>query len=284
MNMIPIVFTINRKFLPPTYVAIASLLANAKEDTKYDIIVFYQGNLRGQVKLLYQLVKDNRHNMSIREIPDLSNQSFRTSRTWPSIVYVKMYLPTLLLEYDKIIFSDVDVFFCGDLSEVYFSTDLENYDWAGVIAEKNDENARMHQFFIENSHEYIYMNGFMLMNLSRMREMNWVDRCEKNLKRFEQRLHMFDLEIFNITATEIRKLPFRYVCLQSIYDMSDITKTSEYGWLAKVYPKEELESEKEKTVVIHYAGKVGTIGKIWWRIRPAEYYNAFLKKIPFLLT
>lgn len=282
MITIPVVFTFDKAFLPPAYVAITSLVQNASKQTTYDIIILYQGKMNKKVYTLYDSVKGSRHSIKIQNISNINMNVPKTTKCWPSIVYARLYLPSILSNYDKVIFSDVDVLFQGDLAEA-FCTDMEDCEWAGVAAEINSQDAFIHQYYEDNKHPYLYWSGFMVMNLREMRCKDWEERCNSNIEKYKERLYMFDLEILNLTAENIKKLPFRYVCLQAIYDSLDITQTEEYKWLSKVYTYEELVEEKKNAVIIHYAGKVGRIGKIWLRYKIPEYYNNYLKIMPLQL-
>lgn len=279
-QFIPIVFTIDEKFLAPTYIAISSLIERAKDDTNYDIIVLYQGKVNEKVLILKELINGSCHKMSILDISNVSINAVKTTKVWPSIVYVRLYLTSILAEYDKVIFSDVDVLFQGDLSEVYHE-DLTGYEWGGVAAEVNDFNAIIHQYYEDNKHPYIYWAGFMILNLKEMREKDWEGRCNTNLEKYKDKLFMCDLEILNLTADNIKRLPFRYVYLQALYDAEDVTETDEWVWLKRVYEKEYLKQEKENVIIVHYAGKgKEKIGKPWLRMRPPEYYKKYLTTLP----
>ena len=282
MINIPIVFTIDYKFLPPAYIAIYSLIKNADDTTKYDIHVLYNGVIDKKVNLLKRNIKGTRHNMVIHDVSKLQIFVPKTTKCWPNIVYIRLYLPQILKQYDKVIYSDVDVLFLGDLADAY-NTEINGYMWAGVAAEKNSPYVLMHQYYNENHHEYIYWSGFMVMNLDEMRKNNWIEICNKNLLKYSNRLYMFDLEIMNLSAEKIKRLPFRYVCLQAIYDSCDIKCTQEYMWLSKVYSYKELEYEKKKAIIVHYAGKVGRIGKVWLKINPPQYYAFYMKQLPLEL-
>ena len=282
MLNIPIVFTIDKAFLAPAYVAISSLVDHAEDTTQYEIIVLYQGRIDQYVETLSEIVKGSRHKLIIRDISNIKMNVPKITRCWPSIVYVRLYLSSVLCEYDKVIFSDVDVFFLGDLAKVYI-TNIEGIEWAGVAAENNNQGAIVHQYYEDNKHPFIYWAGFMVMNLKEMRNSNWEKRCNDNLNKYSDMLYMCDLEILNITAKGIKRLPMRYVYLQSLYDAKNIEQAEDYPWLINLYSKEEMLEEREKAIIIHYAGKVGRIGKIWLRLKPAEYYNLYLKKLPPIL-
>jgi lipopolysaccharide biosynthesis glycosyltransferase len=84
--MIPVVFTIDRKFLPPAYIAINSMISSANVDTSYDIIVLYQGRIDGKVSTLYNLVENTHHKMIIKDVREYSINAPVVSNVWPSIV------------------------------------------------------------------------------------------------------------------------------------------------------------------------------------------------------
>lgn len=199
---------------------------------------------------------------------------------WSGIeAYFRLFMDKMLPEYDKVIYSDVDVLFCGDLSEI-FNENLENFDWAGVIAERQDEKNGIHTHFDENTKEYIYMDGFMVANLKAWRKKNLLERFIKTISEYGTKLKMFELDVLNLCSDNILDVPFNYCVLENIYDNDDITQAKEYPWLYNVYGKEKLSEAKNNPIIIHYAGKDT---KIWLRSHeeiPA-YYLEYIKKSPF---
>ncbi len=199
---------------------------------------------------------------------------------WSGIeAYYRLFMAKMLPEYDKVIYSDVDVLFRGDLSEV-FNKNLSNYDWAGIIAERQDEKNGIHSHFDENKKDYIYMNGFMIANLEVWRNKNLLDRFIKIISEYGTRLRMYELDVLNLSADNITDVPFNYCVLENIYDNNDITKAKEYPWLCNAYGKDKLLEAKNNPIIIHYAGKNP---KIWLR-NPKEipeYYLECIKKSPF---
>lgn len=279
MDKVTIVFAIDNKFVTPAYISIKSLFDSAKQTTIYECLILSSNVSSPNRKRLSKLSEGTRHevkHVSIREKEIFGN---KVTYTWPKIVYCKLYLCDILWQYEKIIFSDVDVFFRRDLAEVW-NENIENVEIAAVAGEENNEDTLMHQYYPENKHQYIYWSGFMVMNLEVMRKKNWTDCCRGNLKKFESRLKMFDLEIINLTADRIKQLPLRYVFLESLWECDDIETSEDYIFLRGVYTKEEIESEKEKAVIIHYAG---SRGKPWLRKNPPDYYFQYLKRLPFSL-
>lgn len=276
---IVVVFTINNKFATPTYIAIKSLLEHAKETTKYKCIIISDDLSDINKKMINSLTKNTAHIIKYLKVDNDLIYAPKETNLWPRVVYYRLYLCEILKDYKKVIYSDVDVFFKDDLS-LAWSIEMENYEVAAVAAEKNDKNVIVHQYYEENKKEYIYWDGFMIMNLELMRKNHWFQRCMDNLEKYQNKIKMFDLEIINLTAECIKRLPLRYVLLQTIYDFENIEKSEDFLFLKKIYTKEDMLNEKKNTIIIHYAGGEG---KPWIRKKIPKYYNAYIKELPTVL-
>lgn len=275
MSKIPIVFSFNDDYALPASIAIQSLLDNKKSDTEYQVIVLHNG-LREETKREFNSICKNIQWVKV----DLNVFETLPPTGWSGIeAYYRLFMANLLLEYDKVIYSDVDVLFCRDLSEI-FKKDISNFDWAGIIAERKDERNGIHSHFEENKKEFVYMNGFMIANLKNWRDKNLFARFIKTITTHRNKLKMFELDILNLCADSITDVPFNYCVLENIFDTDDITNAKEYPWLVNAYGKERLLNAKKNPVIIHYAGKNP---KIWLR-NPKQipsYYLKYIKKSPF---
>ncbi len=282
MNKIPIVFTFDKRIIYGAAVAIKSLIENAFEDTIYDIYVFHP-DLDQKTILEFKNMVENTGKHSIKfEFIDkkrFKDAPINKNGSWTEIVYYRLLIPEILPQYDKVIYSDVDVLFTKDLSEVY-NQDLSNYECAAPAMEKNDENMICHKYFSENKNPYIYSSGFIVLNCKKMRENNFVDRIFHTIKKYHDELRFFDLDTFNITCQNIKNLPFRYVFLQSFYYNDDIKNAGEYEFVSKIYSDEEIQNEKNNVAIIHYAGKPGKP----WRFRniPSNY-KKYMDLVPLRL-
>lgn len=273
---VTVAFAFDNKFCTPAYVAIKSLIMAAKDSTVYTIII-YSWNINKRILRKFEtLIKNTRHKIIYLEADKNQFREFPVTRTWPYSVYLRLLLPEVLLQYDKVIYSDVDVFFLDDLSELY-SYDIEDYQIGGVAAERT-ATATQHQVYDNYKNEYIYWSGLLLMNLKKMRQEHFSDRIKDNIFKYGNHLRMFDLELLNLTCDKVLSLPLRYIMLQSLYNAEDITKTPEYQWLNPIYSKEEINTEKENTIIIHYAGP---LGKPWLLKSPPQYYAEILISIPY---
>ena len=276
MNKIPVVFTFDKRIIPAGAIAVKSLIDCAKPETQYDIYVYHPDLSEKNIEAFTRLVGDSRHKITFSYV---DKSRFKdapiSSGSWREIVYYRILIPELLPQYDKVIYSDVDVLFKGDMSEVY-SADLTGCDWAGVAAERNTPQAKGHKYFPENTHEFIFWSGFMVLNTKYMRENNFVERCFNVIKNVGDRLKFFDLDTINIASHAIKPLPFKYVTLQSLFYF-DVVQIPEYTHLKEIYSDEELLSAKADPVIIHYAGFPG---KPWRLKSPPADYRKYMKELP----
>jgi len=279
MNKIPVVFTFDSRILLGAGVSIKSLIDTANTDTILDIWVLHPDLSDKTISEFSKMVENTNHQINFIKI-DKNDKRFSNlavnSKSWTQVVYYKFLIPELLKDYDKAIYSDVDVCFVKDMSEVY-NTDLENYEFGAVRAEKNSPNSKNHRYFPENKNEYTYWTGFMVMNLKKMREDNLTQKLFCVARDFATRLLFFDLDVLNITCNNIKPVDFSYVTLETIYEYEDITTTKEYEFLKEIYTKDELTNAKKSPAIIHYAGD---LGKPWRRKNPPSYYQNYINSIP----
>lgn len=270
---IPIVFAFDDNYALPASIAIKSLIDSKDVNTDYEVIVFHGGLKEKTMRKMEQIC-------AIKWVL-ISKDSFKdVPQGWSGLeTYYRLLMADLLPMYDKVIWSDVDVLFKGDLTEI-FSEDLEDYDWAGIPAETQDEKNGIHTHFEENKKPYIYMPGFMIANTKLWREKNLVTRFFKTIDTYGNKLKMFDLDILNLSADKIKTIPFEYCVLENIFDENNIENAPEFPWLSHVHSKECLEKAKKNPIIIHYAGRSV---KIWNRKKEEipEYYWNYINKSPF---
>ena len=273
MTKIPVAFAFDDNYAFPASIAIQSLIDAKLEDTEYDIIVFHSGLKETTIEKMDTICP-------IRYIKVDKSILANVPQGWSGLeTYYRLLISSLLPEYDKVIWSDVDVLFKGDLSNIY-NTDMEDADWAGVIAERQDETKGVHPHYKENKKPYIYMPGFMIVNSVQWREKNMWQRFLKIIDKYGEKLKYFDLDILNLAAEKIMSVPFEYCVLENIYDESNIENAPEYPWLERSQGKEALLKAKNNPIIIHYAGKNP---KIWMRKMGdiPSYYWEYMKKSPF---
>lgn len=277
-NIIPVVFCFDKRIILGASVAIKSLIDSASESTVYDIRVFHSDLSLVSQKNISKLTEGTKHNIAFHYInPEIFKGAPHNNHSWTELVYYRLLIPEIIREYDKVIYSDVDVMFKGDLAEIY-NTNLDGYEMAAVPVENNREGKMIcHTYFPENKNDKIYISSFLVMNCKLMREEKTVDKFFEVIKKINKRLRFFDLDTMNIACDKFLSIPFTYGTFQSIMYNSDITKAHEYRFLKEIYSDNELEYAKQNTMMIHYAGGMG---KPWRMKHPYKDYEDCMKSLP----
>ena len=264
-RVVPVVFSADDRYALPLWIAVKSLLDARRPGTRYDVIVL---------------------------VSDFSERNRERFRAWfPGIRFVevrsdvfaglpcghvsrssfnRLLMAEALPEYDTLIWSDVDVLFKGDLSEV-FARGCEGMDWRGVALENRSETHGLHNHFPENGNPFIFAAGFMVVNAKRWRTVRMPERFAEIARRYGDRLTMQDLDILNLASTDIGRLPFTYCVFESIRSAVRLPDAKEYRFLKNVYSDAELLLAREHPVIVHYCG---INPKVWRRSAreiPMEY-------------
>jgi len=277
-TVIPVVFCFDKRIILGASVAIKSLIDCAKSETAYDIRIFHSDIELVDQKNISKLAENTRHNIAFHYInPEIFKNAPHNEHSWTELVYYRLLTPEILKEYDKVIYSDVDVLFRGDLSEIY-NINIEHEEIAAVPVEKNIKDKMIcHTYFPENKNEKIYISSFLVMNTKIMREEKFVERVFDVIKTVNKRLKFFDLDTMNIACNRFKSIPFTYGVFQSIMYNDDITQAHEYKFLKSIYSDEELLSAKKDPVMIHYAGYPG---KPWRLKNPYPDYKECIDSLP----
>ena len=272
MRTVPIAFAFDNNFIMPACVCISSLLMNANEDTFYDIFILHsQTEKLDEEKLNSLSCYYPNCRIQYRTIDNTFDDAFEI-RGITTSTYYRLLIPEIITEYDKIIYSDVDVIFRSDLSDTYFNTDMTNSYVAGVNALVQfipDLKKYYSKLGSVNIGNVIYA-GNIIFNSANIRKDNLVARFKelaKNNYKFQ------DLDVLNIACQG--KITYMgpdfclttYVAELSIYDRNK---------LQSVWSRDEI-NKALKTGIVHYNGQKPWKGycvnfDIWW-----EYY----RKSPF---
>ena len=275
--MIPVVFTFDKRILMGAGVSVKSLINSANSETQYDIYILHQDLSEKNQKDFEELVKNTNHKINFIKVKSDKFKGLAVNKkSWTEVIYYKFLISELLNPYDKVIYSDVDVFFKQDMSELY-NTDLTGYDFAAVRAEKNTPQSKNHKYFPQNKNEFIFWTGFMLMNTGKMRYEKSSEKLFDIAREFAPELRFYDLDVLNIACDNIKSLPFKYVTLETIYEYEKLEQAPEYEFLKEIYSDEELFDAKNNPAIIHYAGK---LGKPWRRKKMPDYYESTVNSLP----
>lgn len=278
MDRIPIIFTFDKRIILGAAVAIKSLIDSAYPNTNYDIYVYHPDIKTNTIKEFEKMLESTSHSITFKYIDSsvFKNAPINKGGSWTEIVYYRLLIADLLPQYNKVIYSDVDVLFTSDMKDIY-NTDMSNYEIGAVAAEKNTPNMVGHKYFEENKNELTFWSGFLVMNTKLMRDLDFVNRCFNTIKNFHSRLKFFDLDTMNLVTSKIKPLPFKYCTLQSIFYLDNFNNAKEYEYIKEIYSDEELMDAKQNPAIIHYAGKPG---KPWRMKKLYGNYKEYIEKIP----
>ena len=202
---IPIVFSFNDNFYAAAIVCLTSLLDNAYKNTFYDIFIFYtDSRLHKSHRDQILTIKKNYDRCNIRCI-DVGDRfkNYKTSKRNKTTieVYNKFLIPQLLPQYDRVIYSDVDVIFSGDLAALMqFRLDTS----LGAVLGTHSYRQKINRYLLSiNLDPDRYFNaGFLLFNAAKIRKedifrLKILPTINNADKLIDQNIHT-DQDLFNI--------------------------------------------------------------------------------------
>lgn len=272
MNTIPIVFAFDNNLVLPACVCISSLLMNAKEDTFYDIFILYSEKEKlaktGLDKIPHYFPNCK---IQYRVVDNTFDTAFEI-RGITTPAYYRLLIPELIPEYDKVIYSDVDIIFRMDLSDLY-NWNIDSYYLAATrdLGLNFDEDGKKYIASVDGLVQGEYLqSGFIVLNSKKMREDHLVS-CFRKLA--QKKLKYQDQDILNLSC----KGHVLYLSLK--YNMTDYSYYYVNRDPVQIVNLFDIHEMKDalKHGNIHYNGhkpwkKYSVNFDIWW-----EYY----RKSPF---
>lgn len=199
MTRLPIVFSTDHNYVMPTCVTIHSLLTTSKPGISFDINIIIDPDVTEKDKevLTLQISKDNKgSSINFIEIGDTFNKGFEI-RDISRACYNRLMIPWLLPQYDKVVYSDVDIIFTGDISSLY-NIDLGESLVAGVGGKTWTKGIICKYLKKIGAPTESYINsGFLLINSSLQRKEGLK---EKYLDLSKRKFIYQDQDIINIVC------------------------------------------------------------------------------------
>lgn len=272
MNTVPIVFAFDNNLVFPACVCLSSLMMSAKETTFYDIFILYPASDEFERKDIDK-VQEFYPNCRIQYIAvdDTFAEAFEI-RGITTPAYYRLLIPELIPQYDKILYSDVDVIFRSDLYDIYSSTDMQGCLLAGVnsLSHLVPAYAKYYTEQLKRNPRSIVYSGNLIFNGKQMREEH---TTEKLIEHRGQKYMFQDMDILNVVCEGRIKFLSPCFCLSTF-----ITEQAIYGKekLTEIWTDQEIATALSSGIV-HYNGQKPWQGwcinfDIWW-----EYY----RKSPF---
>lgn len=274
MNIVPIAFAFDNKLVFPACVCLSSLMMHSKKDTFYDIFILHSVDEQLEHDEIDKLLSYYTNcSIQYRLVDNTFDQSFEI-RGITTSTYYRLLIPDLIPEYDRIIYSDVDVIFRDDLSELFLNTDMDEFYVAGVnsLSHLNPSTNKYYTDEIGIDSRNVIYAGNILMNSKLIREDNIIPQFKKHV---QQKYRFQDLDILNIVCRDKIRYLSPSFCLTT--DITEYASKCRKKML-DIWTDEEIQNALKKGVV-HYNGKKPWVGgcinfDIWWEYyRKSPYFN-----------
>jgi len=278
MKNIPIFFTFNNDYTVPAAVAFYSLLNRAKPDVFYEMHVLHS-DITPKNKNLLQSVIGHFQNAHLSFIDtkgfltkEWENGNFdennkKTKFTLDALI--RCFAARFFPQYDKIIYSDVDVVFMDDISELW-DIDLTDKYLAGVkdpfMKYSKRELSHLNPEHYEKLKDSYFAGGIWVMNLAKIRADNLEQRMIEVLKDETIIKRWNDQDIMNISCdNKVVYIPLNYIAYPYMLDLLKLPDFPSH------YTRDELWDSIINPKIVHYANikpwqTTVRYGDIWWDI------------------
>lgn len=260
MKPLPIFFSFDEGYVTPAAVTFESLLSSARPEVAYALYVLHEGITPESQRRLCALV-DRHGNATLTFISvagvleaagiNFDNRSFcvgdeKTKFTKETLLRC---LPTLVAEfeqYDRILYSDVDICVVDDISEL-FAIDIEGRYLAGCRCPEFLADQTAH-FPTELRESYV-AGGIWMMNLSQLRKDVMGEKILHLMKNPPFRLIWNDQDVMNLACQgKVAYLSYRYCSIPLWRSVLEPV-----GYVDGRYPNGELREAMFRPKIVHYA-------------------------------
>ena len=274
-KIIPVVFATNEGYAPYAGVTITSIIENSSKEYFYDIYVFYTDLSEDTISRFHQMKGDN-FSVTCKDVNsyidrELLYENFHFSKE----MYYRILIPTILSQYDKVIYLDCDMVVLGDLSELY-QTDLKGYVLAGVndVMHKTSKNYVTNVIKLDTNN---YINsGMLVINCKEFIKQDIKNKCFKTLAEIDVKLRYPDQDIINITCQN--KIKFLDPCWNYIwhYNFPRFNQTPDL-----LLPEDEqkiYDKRSNNIKILHYTSNI----KPWNNYNTifTEYFFKYVRLTP----
>lgn len=281
-------FGFDNNYVIPAAVAFYSLLEHANRKYNYKLYALHSDITEENQKKLLETISEF-SSFSSLEFVDMSD---KYDELWSKMhikghftkeTIYKILTASIFPKLTKLITSDVDVVFLGDISESYFALDTsEDIYLAGVhvvgkIVPYYDT-YKEHYSEEEIEKAKSLCGGYLVVNLDKFRK----DKMEEKFIEFFQenayRINQAEQDVLNLCCyPKTKNLPLNYIACSYLWDYYQ----EESDFKNDVYYKEEeIKDAMANPIQLHYATSV----KPWKNVEctKSEEWFKYLVKTPFL--
>lgn len=272
MKKVPFLLTFDQSLAMPAGVCLTSLLESANPDTFYDIFILHG---EGCDFSCLRKLESRFSNFSItfRKVKGEFVGAYEI-REIPETAYYRLISPEIIPEYDKLLYSDVDVIIREDLSK-YYELDIGNNYFAAVdtcsILQVSEREYIANKLKLDWKQGYYY-SGNLVINSALIREDGIINRFRelgKNNYKYQ------DMDIINIACNKRIFTLGPVFCLSVQLYALIVGKRTE---MDAIYGQKALDEALDHGIV-HYNGVKPWKGcctnmDIWWSCyRRSVFYD-----------
>ncbi len=263
-QVIPIFFTFDENYVVPAIVTFFSLLYHAEKSHCYELYVLHPGLSAKAQRELQRVVEKFPH--ASLHFHDTSNdpiaQECPSKSHFSKEIYFKLCASELFPQHKRVLCSDVDVVFLGDVSEAFTAFADEDFYYAGVDTILPTSRAALYRSFSEQEQDLLSKEiaaGFLLFNLETLRR----DKIQNTWTEFYQnnyvRLPFPEQDCMAICAGHsVRHLSMRYCVCNTYYNVDP--QTTPFYEFCQSLPKNDAERRRifsealAHPIQLHYIG------------------------------
>ena len=277
---LPIYFTFDNNYVVPAAVAIYSLLYHAKPDVHYAIYVLHEDITEQNQQVLQEIVDRfigtqltfiHTQGFLMNEWMTGNFEGHQEHGQFTRDTVIRCFGARFIPQYKKIIYSDVDVIFVADISELY-DVNLDGKYIAGVrdafMKYQPNELSHLPRKYYEKLKDCYIAGGIFVLNADMIRRDHLEDKMIETIKDHSIPKRWLDQDILNIACdTKVGYIPLSYISYPYLIDLLKDPNFSSH------YSREELYDSILKPKIIHFAGQKPwkektNYGSLWW-----SYYH-----------
>lgn len=191
-----IVTTANEQFLPHAAVMIYSVLQTKHPDTRIDFYLLDDGVTLETKARLNKMLSDDRSSIAYLEVDKNQYASYVSNERFPSAVYHRISIPSLLekTDYTRALYIDGDMVAAADLTEL-LSVNLQD----SVIGAVEDSgfHPRLEKMGIHSKSGKYFNSGMMLIDLEKWRSEDISQQTFTFIQEHSEKLVFFDQDALN---------------------------------------------------------------------------------------
>lgn len=283
-------------FLPYTVTAIASIMENAHDSTRYEIFVLTSGVSETLTATTDKWFEQYQHG-TLRFIDvdsrmdAIGRERFHVTPNLPLATYFRFLAPTLFEDYARILYLDADIIVLSDLSEL-FNADLDG-NTLGACHDIWQEQCyanepRFREYFADTlkmTPEDGYFNaGILLLDLDIMRGQHLQEQFFEAVDRIPEP-YLKDQDILNsVCKNNVCFLPGKWNLVDWMADPDERNETFHF---ASPEIQEYCRALRKDCGILHYMGEkpwsaryAGSLDNLYWRYsRNTPFHSVAVQRL-----